>query len=213
MLDFTRLDKAIMHFDRMLRSNPLANRAPNRPSPAENIPATDHLSDQERKLSVSLMRINHSGEICAQALYQGQALTARSQQQYNNLLQSAQEETDHLFWCKNRLQDLNGRPSLLNPIWYAGSFAIGALAGCAGDKISLGFLAETEHQVTAHIDRHLRKISYKDNKSRAVLQQMRIDELQHATQAESAGAAQLPVAIKFLMGFTSKIMTFATAKI
>mgnify|MGYP000234581100 FL=1 len=141
----------------------------------------NNLTEKERQQSIKMMRINHSGEICAQALYQGQALMARNIAQYNNLLQAAAEEATHLKWCKQRLQELNGRTSVLNPLWYAGSYAIGIAAGIAGDKISLGFLAETEYQVTAHIESHLRHLSPNDYKSRAVLRQMRDDdwELRH----------------------------------
>jgi len=173
----------------------------------------NNLTEAERQQSIKMMRINHSGEVCAQALYQGQALMARSSTQYNNLLQSATEETAHLTWCKQRLQELNGRTSLLNPIWYAGSYVIGVVAGIAGDKISLGFLAETEYQVTAHLEAHLRKLAPNDHKSRAILKRMRDDELQHATKAVQAGGAKLPLPIKLLMRCAAKVLTTAAARI
>lgn len=159
------------------------------------------------------MRINHSGEICAQALYQGQALMARSSTQYNNLLQAAAEETAHLSWCRQRLLELNGRTSLLNPIWYAGSYVIGMAAGIAGDKVSLGFIAETEYQVTAHLEGHLQKLSLNDHKSRAILKRMRDEELQHATNAVLDGGTELPFPIKLLMRCAAKVLTTAAARI
>jgi len=176
-------------------------------------PKEEALTSKERQESISMMRINHSGEICAQALYRGQALLAKTPQQHQLLMQAASEEEQHLQWCKERLDDLNGEVSKLNPIWYAGSYAIGALAGLAGDKVSMGFLAETEHQVTRHIEKHLARMSPKDSKSRAVLEQMRLDEMKHATTAENNGAIDLPTPIKMLMKATSKIMTFAASKI
>jgi ubiquinone biosynthesis monooxygenase Coq7 len=174
---------------------------------------SDNLTETERLQSIKMMRINHSGEVCAQALYQGQALMARSSTQYNNLLQAAAEETAHLNWCKQRLQELNGNTSLLNPIWYAGSYAIGVVAGIAGDKISLGFLAETEYQVTAHLEKHLRKLAPNDHKSRVILRQMRDEELQHATKAVQDGAAKLPLPIKLLMRCAAKVLTTTAARI
>ena len=153
------------------------------------------------------MRINHTGEVCAQALYQGQALTARLPQVRNRMERAAAEENDHLDWCEGRLQELDSRTSLLNPIWYAGSFAIGAAAGLAGDKWSLGFVAETEQQVGAHLDDHLNRLPERDSKSRAILEQMKEDEARHADQALKAGGAVLPGPIRFAMRLSSKIMT------
>lgn len=173
----------------------------------------DNLTEHERQQSIKMMRINHSGEVCAQALYQGQALMARSSSQYKNLMQAANEETAHLAWCKHRLQELNGRTSFLNPIWYAGSYAIGIVAGIAGDKISLGFLAETEYQVTTHLEKHLRQLAPNDHKSREILNKMRDEELQHATNAVQAGAAKLPLPIKFLMRCAAKALTTTAAHI
>ena len=201
------LDKALVHFDSLLRS-----KSPVRNNPSSETQDTVPLTNKERQQSIAMMRVNHSGEICAQALYQGQALTAKTTRQYQVLMQAAAEEADHLNWCKQRLQDLNGRTSILNPIWYAGSFGIGALAGIAGDKISLGFLAETEHQVTKHIEDHLSKMPRNDKKSRAILEQMRRDELKHATTAEQAGGQKLPMPIKIAMKFTAKILTVTASK-
>jgi ubiquinone biosynthesis monooxygenase Coq7 len=213
LLDTSFIDKAVSQVDSILRSKTKSASHVARTNPAAHINNNDNLSEIARKQSLAMMRVNHSGEICAQALYQGQALMARSLVQYNALLQAASEETDHLHWCQARINELNGRTSLLNPLWYAGSFAIGAIAGIAGDKISLGFLAETEHQVTRHIEQHLARLPENDHKSRAILEQMRVDELQHATQAEQAGAAPLPAPIKLAMRITAKILTVTAAKI
>lgn len=208
MLKLSLLDKIILHTDTLLRGPAKQQRC----SPAEQV-INNTLNNTERQQSISMMRINHSGEVCAQALYQGQALMTSSAQQYKILLNSAAEENDHLHWCKQRLADLNGRTSLLNPVWYAGSFSIGVLAGLGGDKISLGFLAETEYQVARHINRHLSIMSHNDQKSRAVLEQMRSDELQHATTARQAGGVSLTWPVKAVMSFTAKILTITAAKI
>lgn len=210
---FTLVDAIVMQCDNFLRSNTLANNSAARPSPAESVFQESDLTPAERQQSIAMLRVNHSGEVCAQALYQGQAFMAKSKMQQQALLHSAAEENDHLQWCKARLTDLNGKTSILNPFWYAGSYVIGALAGAVGDQVSLGFLAETEHQVTQHLDKHLQQMSSQDYKSRAVLEQMRTDEQQHATAAEIAGAVKLPKVIKFLMRCTSKIMTLSAAKI
>jgi ubiquinone biosynthesis monooxygenase Coq7 len=154
-----------------------------------------------------LMRINHTGEVCAQALYQGQALTAKLPEVRQSMERAAQEENDHLAWCDSRLKAPDNRKSLLNPFWYAGSFMIGAAAGLAGDKWSLGFVAETEHQVEDHLENHLKRLPPQDQKSRAVLEQMKEDEIHHATVALEAGGAELPGPIKLAMKLTSKLMT------
>lgn len=153
------------------------------------------------------MRVNHAGEVAAQALYHGQALTARSDTTRNMLLHAAEEEEDHLAWCEQRLRELDSQPSRLNPLWYAGSFAIGALAGAFGDRTSLGFVAETEKQVEGHIDEHLRRIPADDARSRAILEQMRTDEISHGSHARSAGAIKLPSPVRALMRHTARIMT------
>jgi ubiquinone biosynthesis monooxygenase Coq7 len=153
------------------------------------------------------MRVNHAGEVAAQALYHGQALTARSESTRELLLQSAREENDHLAWCETRLAQLEARPSLLNPLWYAGSFAIGALAGALGDRVSLGFVAETERQVEGHLEEHLGRLPAQDARGRAILEAMRVDESAHGARAHRAGAAALPRSVRELMRWTSRVMT------
>ena len=158
------------------------------------------------------MRINHTGEVCAQALYQGQALTARLPGVRASMERAAQEENDHLVWCEERINELGNRTSYLNPLWYAGSFAIGAAAGIAGDKWSLGFVAETEHQVEAHLDDHLSQVPQSDQRTRAILEQMKEDEVSHATKALAAGGATLPGPIRQAMKLMSKVMTSTVYK-
>jgi ubiquinone biosynthesis monooxygenase Coq7 len=153
------------------------------------------------------MRINHTGEVCAQALYQGQALTAKLPETRKRLERSALEENDHLAWCESRLRDLGDRKSLLNPIFYAGSFAMGAAAGLAGDRWSLGFVVETERQVEDHLDEHLAQIPERDERTRAVLEQMKADEIHHAQVAKAAGGADLPAPVRLAMQLTSRVMT------
>ena len=164
------------------------------------------LDDAERRHAAGLMRINHVGEICAQALYCGQAAVARDTATREHLLEAAQEEADHLAWCADRLRELDSRPSLLNPLWYAGSFAIGALAGLRGDGWNLGFVVETERQVEAHIDEHLASLPAADGRSRAILQVMKADEARHADEAEAAGARALPFPVPAVMAAASKVM-------
>ncbi|MDQ3510085.1 MAG: 2-polyprenyl-3-methyl-6-methoxy-1,4-benzoquinone monooxygenase [Pseudomonadota bacterium] len=164
------------------------------------------LEDDERRHAAGLMRINHVGEVCAQALYCGQAAVARDAATRAHLLHAAQEETDHLAWCADRLRELDSRPSLLNPVWYAGSYAIGALAGLRGDGWNLGFVVETEHQVEAHIDEHLKSLPPADGRSRAILRTMKIDEARHAASAEQAGARILPPPVPTMMALASKLM-------
>jgi ubiquinone biosynthesis monooxygenase Coq7 len=159
------------------------------------------------------MRINHAGEMAAQALYQGQSLTARDPLLAEKLKYACMEESDHLNWCRNRLQELGERPSLLDPLWYAGSFCIGMAAGIAGDRWNLGFLAETEHQVVRHLDSHLQQLPAGDSRSRSIVKQMKIDEQGHAELAENLGAAELPQSMKKLMTLTSKVMTSVAEKI
>lgn len=164
------------------------------------------LDETERRHAAGLMRINHVGEVCAQALYCGQAAVARDDATRAHLLEAAQEETDHLAWCADRLRELDSRPSLLNPLWYAGSFAIGALAGLRGDGWNLGFVVETERQVEAHIDEHLASLPVGDGRSRAILQVMKADEARHADEAEAAGARVLPMPVPSLMAAASRVM-------
>ena len=180
---------------------PPAQRANPSASEAEIV-----LEEDERRHAAGLMRINHVGEVCAQALYCGQAAVARDEATRAHLLEAAQEETDHLAWCNQRLQELDSRPSLLNPLWYAGSYAIGALAGLRGDGWNLGFVVETERQVEAHIDEHLQSLPPADGRSRAILQVMKADEARHAANAENAGARILPQPVPLLMATASKLM-------
>ncbi len=182
---------------------------PSRPNPAA-AQAEAELTAAQRELAGRLMRVNHAGEISAQALYQGQALTARLPTVRDKMEQAADEENDHLAWTAERIRELGTHTSVLAPLWYAGSFAIGALAGIAGDKWSLGFVAETEHQVIRHLDAHLARLPEQDAKSRAILELMRADEARHATTALAAGGATLPEPVRQLMALTSKTMT-ATA--
>ena len=200
-----RLDDLIVAFDKGLRTV-FAPAQSVRATPGEELPEAD-MSEEQRRLSASLMRVNHTGEICAQALYQGQALTAREPASRAALEQAAREETEHLAWTERRIEALGGRKSLLNPAFYAGSFAIGALAGLAGDRWNLGFLAETERQVVAHLDGHLKRLPEEDRKSRAIVESMRVDEARHATSAIGHGAAELPEPAKAVMRLTSKVMT------
>ena len=169
--------------------------------------STEDLPETERRESLRLMRVNHAGEVAAQALYQGQAFTARDPQVKSAMQQAAAEEIDHLAWCEQRLKQLQGRPSLLNPIWYFGSLMIGAFAGMLGDRASLGFIAETERQVESHLRDHLQRISPQDSSSRAILEQMRRDEMQHGAKAASMGGKPLPFPITWAMRATSRLMT------
>lgn len=204
--DYNPADRLIIGFDQALRTLFGRPQVTERPDPAEAIPEAE-MSEQDRDVTGRLMRINHTGEICAQALYQGQALTAKLPDVRDSMERAAQEENDHLDWCESRLNALDNRKSLLNPFWYAGSFMIGAAAGLAGDKWSLGFVAETEHQVEAHLESHLQQLPSQDQKSRAVLEQMKEDEIHHATVALEAGGTELPKPIKLAMQLTSKLMT------
>jgi ubiquinone biosynthesis monooxygenase Coq7 len=176
-----------------------------RPNPAGDR-ADIVLDEAERRHAAGLMRINHVGEVCAQALYVGQALVARDAATRAQLLHAAQEETDHLAWCADRLRELDSRPSLLNPLWYAGSHAIGVVAGLRGDGWNLGFVVETERQVEAHLDEHLQSLPEADLRSRAILETMKSDEARHAANAEAAGARVLPPPIPSLMAAASKLM-------
>lgn len=201
------VDKIIGELDTALRTlMPPALRASLRASPANGLHEAV-LDNQAKQHSAGLMRVNHAGEVCAQALYQGQALTAQLADIKEQMQAAAIEETDHLAWCEIRLQELGAKPSLFNPLWYAGSFVLGALAGLAGDKISLGFVAETEKQVSAHLQKHQQLIAREDHKTQAILKQMQDDEEQHAAAALQAGGIVLPDAVRQLMRLVSKIMT------
>ena len=199
------LDKLITEFDKGLRT--VFAPAPTvRPLPGKNLPQAE-MSEEEKRLAAGLMRVNHSGEVCAQALYQGQALTARNPEAKAALEQAAQEETEHLNWCEARLKELGSHKSYLNPVWYTGSLALGMLAGALGDKWNLGFLAETERQVERHLRGHLDKLPAQDARSRAVVEQMKTDEARHATTAIEHGGAELPLPVRLGMKLTSKLMT------
>ncbi|MEO7072403.1 MAG: 2-polyprenyl-3-methyl-6-methoxy-1,4-benzoquinone monooxygenase [Rhodanobacter sp.] len=176
-----------------------------RPSPANGFDEAP-LDDLERRHVAGLMRVNHTGEVCAQALYLGQAALARHADNRAHLLHAAGEETDHLAWCAQRLEQLDSRPSLLNPLWYAGSYAIGALAALAGDPLSLGFVVETEHQVEAHLAEHLQQLPAREERSRAVLTQMQADEIGHAQAAQQRGGIDLPFPLPQLMHASSMVM-------
>ncbi|MCC5792702.1 MAG: 2-polyprenyl-3-methyl-6-methoxy-1,4-benzoquinone monooxygenase [Legionellaceae bacterium] len=203
----TALEQLISVFDTSLRTLfPPEERVANRPYPAEHIKQPS-LGQAEKKQVAGLMRVNHAGEVCAQALYQGQALTAKLSETRQKMEQAAAEEVDHLSWCEQRLRELDSHPSLLNPLWYLGSFIIGAAAGLAGDRYSLGFVAETERQVAAHLHDHLTRLPQADMRSRAIVKQMHADECQHAEQAHNAGAAVLPKPVQDLMRWVSKAMT------
>ena len=200
------IDLLINEVDKGLKYSTQNYQTEKRPYPAEKV-EQESLNEFERNHSAGLMRVNHSGEVCAQALYRGQAITAKLIDTKDKMEQAASEELDHLSWCNKRLQELDSKPSLLNPIWYCMSFSIGAIAGLIGDKWSLGFVHETEEQVVKHLDGHLDKLSVKDLKTRSVIEQMRIDEEKHSQDALEAGAEILPNEIKGLMSKVAKVMT------
>jgi ubiquinone biosynthesis monooxygenase Coq7 len=202
----TLLDRCITHADRALRTvfgQPIGSGRENPASPA----GERELSSTDKAKSIGLMRVNHAGEVCAQALYQGQALTAHSKETRDRMKQASDEENDHLAWCRQRLDELGGHTSLLNPFWYTGSLALGAVSGIIGDKWSLGFLAETEHQVVKHLEGHLQRLPAEDHRSRLILEQMKLDEARHEFMAHDAGAHDLPEAVRKLMTLASKVMT------
>jgi ubiquinone biosynthesis monooxygenase Coq7 len=202
------IDKLIVNFDRALRTL-YAGANSVRPFPGGEVNAAN-LNDKDRRDAAALMRVNHAGEICAQALYHGQALTARNEVVQQALESAAVEETEHLAWTRQRITELNGKVSVLNPVLYASSFAIGTVCGLMGDKWNLGFLAETETQVEGHLEKHLDRLPQEDNRSRAILAQMKEDEAQHALTAVRHGAAKLPLPVRKIMRVTSKLMTHTT---
>jgi 3-demethoxyubiquinol 3-hydroxylase len=203
--DLSPADRLIRAVDQALRTVAAANVAA-RPYPAEAVP--DELADPAaRRHAAGLMRVNHAGEIAAQALYHGQALTARDPALRTHLEDAAREETDHLAWCERRVRELDSHVSLLAPAWYAGSYLIGAVAGLAGDRLSLGFVAETERQVVEHLQSHLRELPATDLRSREVVEHMRDDEARHGAVARESGARELPEAIRRLMRHTARMMT------
>jgi len=205
------MDQLIAEFDRALRAVAGVAKS-SRPSPGESVPESE-LDAEERAQAAALMRVNHVGEVCAQALYQGQSLTARDEAASRAFEQAAREEQDHLAWSADRIRELGGRPSLLNPLWYAGSFVIGAAAGALGDKWNLAFLAETERQVEEHLSGHLEALPAEDRRTRSVVEAMRADEARHRNTAIQLGAAELPSAVKLAMRFASKLMTTVAYRI
>lgn len=203
---FTALDRLIDRVDGTLRVLSPPNPAPTRPSPAATVAET-RLEPAEKRHSAGLMRVNHTGEVCAQALYLGQALVARDPALAGTLIDAAAEERDHLVWCAERLAELDSHPSLLNPVWFAGSVAIAVATAAAGDAVSLGFVEETERQVCAHLDGHLDQLSEHDQRSRAIVRVMRADEARHANNARAAGARPLPPLVQRLMALEARVMT------
>jgi ubiquinone biosynthesis monooxygenase Coq7 len=203
---YSPADQLLMQLDHALRTVFGRPHVTERTDPAADRPEAE-LSAAQRDHLARLMRINHTGEVCAQALYQGQALTARLPEVRDSMARAAAEENDHLDWCERRVRELGGRLSLLNPLWYAGSFLIGAVAGVAGDRWSLGFVAETERQVERHLDEHLAQVPPEDEKTRVVLETMKADEAAHATKAAEAGGAALPGPVRQGMRLTAKVMT------
>jgi len=208
----TPIDRFIVEFDTALRSV-VGGANAQRPTPGSESGANAALDSEQRKHAAGLMRINHVGEVCAQALYQSQKLVARNSDIKEMLDHSGQEEIDHLAWCETRLKELGSHTSYLNPIWYAGSFAIGLAAGLAGDKWSLGFVAEAEKQVESHLESHLKKLPEEDHRSRAIVDQMRVDEIEHGQAALHAGGVTLPEPIQKVMQAMSKVMTTTAYKI
>ena len=201
------LDTLLCGIDSALRTIVVPEqRSSTRANPAHNLNESS-LSTKEKQHVAGLMRVNHAGEVAAQALYQGQALTAKLTTIKEQMTNAATEEVEHLAWCEQRLRELDSHPSILNPLWYSGSLMIGALAGLAGDKWSLGFVAETERQVTRHLEKHLQDLPLHDIKTQAILSKMQDDEIHHAEIANAAGAAELPFVIKRLMQCVSKVMT------
>ena len=206
------LDRLISEADTVLRTVTSRGHSAARPSPAEGHSDTE-LSDSERRHVAGLMRVNHTGEVCAQALYQGQALTAKLPTVREEMQQAAEEEVDHLVWCEQRLRELDSQPSVLNPAWYGLSFALGAVAGAIGDKVSLGFVAATEERVCKHLQDHLKSLPEDDRKSRLILQQMLEDEQRHGDNALAAGGTDFPRPVKDAMTAVSRVMTGSSYKI
>jgi ubiquinone biosynthesis monooxygenase Coq7 len=209
---FSPVDRLLLQADAALRTLLPFSGQPTRPSPAI-VQQEAELDEQQAQHVAGLMRINHTGEVCAQALYQGQALTAKLPQVRKAMEHAADEEIDHLAWCEQRIRQLGSQPSILNPLFYGLSFGVGAAAGLISDKVSLGFVAATEDQVVKHLDEHLQQIPLEDQKSRAILEQMRIDEQQHACNALDAGGLRFPAPVKFGMSLLAKVMTKSTYRL
>lgn len=206
------LDSLVGHADRVLRT--VAGTSPgHRPSPAAQLEQDPALDEQERRHAAGLMRVNHTGEVCAQALYAGQALTARDPAVRRAMAHSAHEEEDHLAWCAERLEELHDRPSLLNPVFYGASFVVGAAAGLAGDRVSLGFVHATEDRVVAHLDEHSRSLPAGDARSRVIIEQMREDEERHGETALEVGGVEFPEPVRRSMAVLSKLMTETTYRV
>lgn len=208
----TRLDRLLAGLDDALRTVAAPAGAARRPNPADGL-AEGELDAGERAHAAGLMRVNHAGEVAAQALYQGHAAVARRTDIEAQMQHAAEEEFDHLAWCEQRLSELGEPPSRLSPLWYGGAFAIGALSGVLGDKWSLGFIAETESQVCEHLDKHLQGLPAEDNRSRAIVTRMRDEEAEHGQDAIAAGAATLPEPVRRLMKYTARIMTTTAYRI
>ncbi|WP_431483278.1 2-polyprenyl-3-methyl-6-methoxy-1,4-benzoquinone monooxygenase [Pseudomonas solani] len=209
---YSPVDRFLLQADAALKTLLPFKGQPYRPNPA-NLQDEVPMSEADSRHVTGLMRINHTGEVCAQALYQGQALTAKLPEVRKAMEHAAEEEIDHLAWCEQRIRELGGRPSVLNPLFYGLSFGVGAVAGLISDKVSLGFVAATEDQVCKHLDDHLQQIPADDAKSRAILEQMRTDEEQHATTALDAGGLRFPAPVKFGMTLLSKVMTKSTYRV
>lgn len=208
---YSLFDQGLMQVDSVLRRL-VAEPKACRPNPGKSHPKAE-LNDDERRHTAGLMRVNHVGEVCAQALYLGQAAVAREPGLKQHLQQAANEESDHLAWCAERLSELHDRPSLLNPLWFAGAYGIGVAAGLAGDGLNLGFVVETERQVEAHLDGHLQQLPVTDQRSRAIVEQMKADEVAHAEAALARGARELPLPVKLLMKASAKVMTTVAYRI
>jgi ubiquinone biosynthesis monooxygenase Coq7 len=203
---YSTLDKLFTELNRGLAPALETNAVADRPTPAQSLPEAT-MSDSEREHAMRLMRVNHAGEVAAQALYHGQAVTAKLPEVRAEMEHAAEEENDHLAWCEERIRELGGEVSALQPFWYAGSFALGALAGAIGDKWSLGFVAETEKQVVKHLEEHETQLPAEDQKTRAILKQMKQDEAEHGEKAMQAGGAELPEVVQLMMSLSSKVMT------
>lgn len=210
--NYTRIDRLLIEAEHALTSALIAQPAARTENPATDVPEAD-LDDAARTHAAGLMRINHVGEVCAQALYAAQGLATQDKNLKAHFQAASKEEADHLAWTKSRLDELGERPSLLNPIWYAGAFALGLVAGRLGDKISLGFVEETEAQVQHHLEGHLLRLPEGDHASRAIVAQMRDDEMRHGREARKLGAEDLPLAVKLLMRSASKVMTTVAYRI
>ena len=212
MKTFSPIDRFIIEFEHSLRTCHVKPGGGKRPYPAAQ-QAPSELDEAESQRVAGLMRVNNAGEVAAQGLYRGQALTARKQTIKQDMLEAAEEENEHLNWCQTRLSEIGARRSLLDPLWYWGSFTIGATAGLIGDKWSLGFVEETEKQVTRHLEAHLQQLPPQDQRSQAILELMKQDEMRHATNAHKAGAAKLPAFIQRAMTAVSKVMTFSAYRV